>query len=335
MNPELYGLKEPPFRMTPDARLFFPSTAHNRAYAHLLYGLSQREGFVVVTGEVGAGKTTLIERLCAEFSTKGHPIARVMTTQVEATELLRLIAIAFGVPATGGKAELLHGIIAALHRGIADGGRRHILIVDEAQALPIDSLEELRMLSNVSDGAHALLQVLLIGQPQLRHTLAQRDLDQLRQRVLAAYHLPALTREETHLYIRHRMASVGWTGYPAWEDTALNLVHQYSGGIPRRINRLCARVLLAGALDNAAVLTAELVGNTADELADDLSAISADASPPPVTLQAAPPVDEPPATARAVEELVDQLELAVEHRNARPHRLHKLWKKFTNLGARA
>src|SRR5262249_14106281 len=157
--------------------------------------------------------------------------------------------IAFGVPATGGKAELLHGIIAALHRGIADGGRRHILIVDEAQALPIDSLEELRMLSNVSDGAHALLQVLLIGQPQLRHTLAQRDPDQLRQRVLAAYHLPALTREETHLYVRHRMTSVGWTGYPAWEDTALNLVHQYAGGVPRRINRLCARVLLAGALD--------------------------------------------------------------------------------------
>lgn len=335
MNPELYGLQEPPFRMTPDARLFFPSTAHNRAYAHLLYGLSQREGFVVVTGEVGAGKTTLIERLCAEFSTKGHPIARVMTTQVEATELLRLVAIAFGVPASGGKAELLHGIIAALHRGIADGGRRHILIIDEAQALPVDSLEELRMLSNVSNGAHALLQVLLIGQPQLRQTLAQRDLDQLRQRVLAAYHLPALTREETHLYIRHRMTSVGWNGYPGWEEAALDLVHRHSGGIPRRINRLCARVLLAGALDNAAVLTAELVTNTADELADDLSAITADVTPPPSPRPPPPPTDESRATVRAVAELVDQLELAVERHHDRPHRLHKLWKKFTNLGARS
>ena len=123
--------------MTPDVRLFFPSTAHGRAYAHLLYGLSQREGFVVVTGEVGSGKTTLIERLCAEFSAKDHAMARVMTTQVEPVELLRLIAIAFGAPAEGGKAELLHGIIAALRRGVAEKGRRQVLIVDEAQALPV------------------------------------------------------------------------------------------------------------------------------------------------------------------------------------------------------
>ena len=138
MNLDVYGFHEQPFRMTPDVRLFFPSTAHSRAYAHLLYGLSQHEGFVVVTGEVGAGKTTQIERLCAEFSTKGHAIARVMTTQVEAAELLRLVAIAFGAPAEGGKAELLHGIIAALRRGVAERGRRQILIVDEAQALPVE-----------------------------------------------------------------------------------------------------------------------------------------------------------------------------------------------------
>jgi type II secretory pathway predicted ATPase ExeA len=359
MDLDPYGLRQPPFQMTPDARLFFPSTVHSRAYAHLLYGLSQREGFVVVTGEVGAGKTTLIERLCAEFSSKGHAIARVMTTQVEAAELLRLVAMALGAPAEGGKAELLQGIVAALRRGIAERGRRHILIVDEAQALPVASLEELRMLSNVTEGEHALLQVVLMGQPQLRRTLARPDLDQLRQRVLAAYHLAALTREETHLYVRHRMTSVGWSGHPAWEETALDLVHVHSGGIPRRINRLCARVLLAGALEHAAVLTAELVGSTAEELTQDLGVICAEASSPQseenratlralgergvltaevgmtteeltqdsgvIRAEAAPPqTKENGAALRSLAERVDQLELQLRAMEAEINRLEEM-----------
>ncbi len=327
MTLDPYELREPPFRMTPDVRLFFPSTAHSRAYAHLLYGLSQREGFVVVTGEVGAGKTTLIERLCGEFSTKGHTIARVMTTQVDATELLRLVAIAFGVPATGGKAELLQGIITGLRQGVAERGRRQILVVDEAQALPVASLEELRMLSNVTEGAQALLQVLLLGQPQLRQTLAQPDLDQFRQRVLAAYHLPALTREETHLYVRHRMTSVGWTGFPAWEASALDLVHEHTGGIPRRINRLCARVLLAGSLEQAAVLTDELVGVTADELREDLSAISA-VAPPPHS-------EETRTDVRSLTERLGQLERAVGRRKRTGGRLQRLWAQFASPGGHA
>jgi type II secretory pathway predicted ATPase ExeA len=327
MDLDLYKFREPPFQMTPDVRLFFPSTVHSRAYAHLLYGLSQREGFVVVTGEVGAGKTTLIERLCAEFSTKGHAIARVMTTQVGAGDLLRLVAIAFGAPVKGGKAELLQGIVDAMRRGIAETGRRHTLVVDEAQALPVASLEELRMLSNVTDGAHAMLQVVLMGQPQLRHTLARPDLDQLRQRVLAAYHLTAMTREETHLYVRHRMTSVGWTGYPAWEQMALDLVHERSGGVPRRINRLCARVLLAGTLEHSAVLTAELVGVTADELTQDLGVICAEAPPPHR--------EEDRATLRALVERVDQLERAVERRERMLRRLQELAERFTPAGGRA
>jgi general secretion pathway protein A len=330
MNLDVYGFHEQPFRMTPDVRLFFPSAAHSRAYAHLLYGLSQREGFVVVTGEVGAGKTTLIERLCAEFATKGHAMARVMTTQVEPAELLRLVAIAFGAPAEGGKAELLQSIIGTLRRGVAERGRRQILIVDEAQALPIASLEELRMLSNVTEGAHALLQVLLLGQPQLRHTLARPDLDQLRQRILAAYHLAALTREETHLYVRHRMTSVGWTGHPAWEEKALDLVHEHSGGIPRRINRLCTRVLLSAALEHATVLTAELVDFTAEELTQDLGTICAEAPAPPT----APHRAENGAALRALTERVGELERGVVPRQ-RLGRLQKLWTQFATLGGRA
>jgi hypothetical protein len=235
--------------------------------------------------------------------------------------------MAFGGTAEGGKAELLQGIVAALRRGVVERGQRQILIVDEAQALPVASLEELRMLSNVTEEQCALLQVVLMGQPQLRHTLARPDLDQLRQRVLAAYHLAALTREETHLYIRHRMTSVGWTGHPAWEKTALNLVHEHSGGIPRRINRLCARILLAGALEHAAVLTAELVGVTADELTQDLGVICAEAPQPHS--------EEDGGTLRTLTERLGRLERAMGRREHVARRLQKLWAQFASLGGRA
>lgn len=322
MDFDIYGLREPPFQMTPDARLFFPSTVHSRAYAHLLYGLSQREGFVVVTGEVGAGKTTLIERLCAELALKGHAVARVMTTQVDADDLLRLVAVAFGADASGNKAEILRAIVGKLWEGISKRGLRHVLIVDEAQALPVGALEELRMLSNVTEGKQALMQVVLMGQPQLRRTLARPDLDQLRQRILAAYHLGSLTREETQLYIRHRMTAVGWTGHPAWEDGSFDLVHQYSGGIPRRINRLCARVLLSGSLEHAAVLGKDLVTATAEELEEDLGVICDPGDHLPAS-------GEMPPAMRELTDRVAALEKAVDRRERMLRRLHDLVNQLT------
>lgn len=267
---EYYGFHDHPFLMSPDARLFFPSTVHSRAHAHLVYGLSQREGFVIVTGEVGAGKTTLIERLCAELDPTSFVVARIMTTQVSGDDLLRLVANEFHVPPEGNKADLLRGIMDTLRLG-EQAGRRHVLIVDEAQALPVSALEELRMLSNVTENGRALLQVILLGQPQLRRIMASPDLDQLRQRVLASYHLGGLSIEETRAYVEHRMHAVGWTGNPSWGVGALDMVHRHTNGIPRRINRLCARVLLSGALEQAPELTAEMVDLTARELEDDLS----------------------------------------------------------------
>ena len=264
---QYYGFREHPFQMTPDARLFYPSTVHARAYAHLLFGIAQQEGFVVVTGEVGAGKTTLIERLCAELDPHGYAIARISTTQVQGDDLLRLVADAFGAEPEGNKSAVLRGITTVLRAS----ERRYLLIVDEAQGLAAPALEELRMLSNVTEGGRAPMQTILLGQPQLRRTLASPDLSQLRQRVLACYHLDALSLEETRAYVVHRMGAVGWEGNPRWEELAFALLHKHSAGIPRRINRLCSRVLLNGALEQASLLTAAMVDAIATELEEDLS----------------------------------------------------------------
>ena len=280
MHVDVYGLRDHPFLMTPDARLFFPSSVHSRAQAHLMFGLAQGEGFVVVTGEVGAGKTTLVERFCRELDPDTFVVARIMTTQVAGDDLLRLVADAFGAPSEGDKAAVLRGIMTTLRKA----ERRHVLIVDEAQALSPAGLEELRMLSNITDGGRALLQTILLGQPQLRTIIASPDLDQLRQRILASFHLGGLSREETRSYIEHRLRAVGWTGHPSWDDEAFDVVFRHSGGIPRRINRLCSRVLLAGSLDKAPHLGAELVEATAVELEDDLGGGLRDAAYPPARL---------------------------------------------------
>lgn len=272
MHSDYYGLRENAFQMMPDARLFFASSVHRRALAHLAYGIAQHEGFIIVTGEVGAGKTTLIERLCGDLDPTGFVVARIATTLVSGDDILRLVADAFGAPSDGNKATVLRGITQAL-RGTR---RRHLLIVDEAQGLPLDALEELRMLSNVTQPGQPPLQTLLMGQPQLRRLLASDDLAQLRQRVLASFHLGSLTREETHGYVRHRLAAVGWVGRPAWDAAALDAVHRHSGGIPRRINRLCSRVMLAGALEGLEGFDAALVEATALELEEDLGG-----GPPP------------------------------------------------------
>lgn len=269
---EHYGFREPPFLMTPDPRVFYASQGHSRAYAHLVYGIAQREGFIIVTGEVGAGKTTLIERLCAELESGAFIVSRIETSQVQGDDLLRLVARGFGVATAGTKADLLGAISDKLRASAGDDKPRHLLIVDEAQALSPSALEELRMLSNVTANGRALLQTLLIGQPQLRRLIASPDLDQLRQRVLASYHLDGLSKAETRAYIEFRLRAAGWEGRPAWEDGAMERVHDLTGGIPRRINRLCARVLLAGALEKVDLLTIRMVEETAEELEADLGA---------------------------------------------------------------
>ncbi len=265
-----YDLGGAPFQLTPDSRFYYESRAHARAVAHLTFGLAQGEGFVVVTGEVGAGKTTLIEHVLGRLDRATYAVARINTTQVSGDDLFRLAMAGYGIDAPGADKSTLLLRFAEVLSDHRLSGRRCLLIVDEVQSLSLAALEELRMLSNITEGGRASLQTILLGQPQFRRVLASPDLDQLRQRVLASYHLGPLAPEETRAYILHRLGAVGWRGRPRWEEAAFAAVFAQSGGLPRRINRLCARVLLYGALEETDDITAEMVRATAEELTRDL-----------------------------------------------------------------
>lgn len=286
MYEKFYHLSGIPFQLTPDSRFFFGSSGHSRAIAHLVYGLAQEEGFIVITGEVGAGKTMLVEHLWSQLDRQTYVMARVVTTRVSGDDLLRLAAAGFGVPDYGtlDKATLLRRF-EDMARDQRAAGRRCLLVVDEAQNLAMGALEELRMLSNITVDGHASVQTILLGQPQFRAALANPDLEQLRQRVLASYHLGPLTETETRAYIEHRLGRVGWTGDPGWEDAAFSHVYRCTHGIPRRINTVCSRVLLYAAIEQAHTITGPMVETTAAELAHDLgagTAAFAAASDPPL-----------------------------------------------------
>lgn len=276
MYEKFYNLTGMPFQLTPDSRFFFGSRGHSKAIAHLNYGLAQGEGFIIITGEVGAGKTTLVEWLRSQMDRTAFTVARVSTTQVSEGDLFRLAMAGFGLVDEGlTKAALLHRFESVLRQHEAVG-RRCLLIVDEAQNLSLPALEELRMLSNITVDGRTSLQTILLGQPQFRRMLASPNLDQLRQRVLTSYHLGPLSLEETRAYIEHRLNAVGWNDDPHWDDDAFTAVFSHTGGIPRRINRLCSRVLLYGVLEETHQITAAVVDTTAIELAQDLEGVRQD-----------------------------------------------------------
>jgi general secretion pathway protein A len=289
-----YKLTGIPFQLTPDRRFFFSSSGHARAIAHLVYGLSQEEGFIVITGEVGAGKTTLVEHLWSQLDPNTYVTARIVTTQVSGDDLLRLILANFGLDIGGMDKAALLARFEALAREQQAWGRRCVLVVDEVQNLSLAALEELRMLSNITVDGRASVQTILLGQPQFRQTLARPDTEQLRQRVLASYHLGPLSGAETRAYVEHRLRTVGWQDDPRWEDDAFDALYGLTDGIPRRINTLCTRVLLLGALEETHTITAEMVESTAAELREDLGA-GMRAPAPQAPEQAAPASGRPNA----------------------------------------
>jgi putative secretion ATPase (PEP-CTERM system associated) len=273
---KFYGLDGPPFLLTPDTRFFFSSSNHKRAITHLVYGLDQREGFIVITGEVGAGKTMLVEQLWLQLNRATYALSKVVTTQVSGDDLLRLVMDGFGLSVVPGteKSVLLRRF-ENMVREQRNAGRRCVLVVDEVQNLSFAALEELRMLSNITVDGKASVQTILLGQPQFRPILASRDAEQLRQRVLASFHLGPLSEVETRLYIEHRMKTVGWTGNPHWDADAFAAVHRHTGGTPRRINTLCSRVLQFGALDERPSITAEMVDEVAEEMTEGMNGMEA------------------------------------------------------------
>jgi putative secretion ATPase (PEP-CTERM system associated) len=262
-----YNLSGLPFQLSPDPRFYFASQSHRKAMAYLVYGLNQGEGFVVVTGDIGTGKTTLLGRLLAGLDTKKYLAGTVVTTQLDPTGMLRMVAAAFGLTATPDedKASLLKKIEQFLIAA-QKAGRQPLLIVDEVQNVPIRSLEELRMLSNFQHQHRSLLQTLLVGQPQFRNIIAGPDLEQLRQRVTASYHLGPLDEADTRGYIEHRLRLVQWKGDPEITDEAYARIYKHSGGLPRRINALCSRLLLYGGLEGLHRIDENVVETVVEEM---------------------------------------------------------------------
>ena len=265
MYEAFYGLTAKPFQLNPDPSFYFASKQHRRAKAYLEYGVSRNEGFIVITGEIGAGKTMVLRSLIEGLNGSNVITGHLVTTQLGAEDTLRMVGAAFGfrvkdVP----KSELLITLEAFLISQTSKG-KRCLLIVDEAQNLTPRAVEELRMLSNFQFGNQALLQSFLVGQPEFREILQRPEMEQFRQRVAATCHIGPLDQDETRGYIEHRLKCAGSKGKPSFEPAAFEGIFKATAGIPRRINAVCDRLLLSGFLAGRTALTAADVAEVVQE----------------------------------------------------------------------
>lgn len=289
MYENFFSLTGKPFQLNPDPDFFYGSRGHRRAMAYLEYGLHQGEGFIVITGEVGAGKTTLVRSLLRRIPADSIVAAQIVSTQVDADDLLRLVAAGFGLEHENlDKAALLVHLERHFQE-LYKTGRRALLLVDEAQNLSPRAIEELRMLSNFQVGTHSLVQSFLVGQPEFREILQRQEMRQLKQRVIASYHLGPLDRAETQSYIEHRLQHVGWSDDPAFDEQAFDRLFEHSAGVPRRINSLCDRTLLAAFLADQHTVTAAQVDEAAAELFDELGLQEVDAGRTAATMDSPTP----------------------------------------------
>ena len=279
MYEAFYGLSSKPFQLNPDPDFYYASKQHRRAKAYPEYGVSRNEGFIVITGEIGAGKTMVLRSLIGSLSGSNVIIGHLVTTQLGAEDTLRMVGAAFGfrvkdVP----KSELLITLEAFLISQTSKG-KRCLLIVDEAQNLTPRAVEELRMLSNFQFGNQALLQSFLVGQPEFRQILQQPEMEQFRQRVAATCHIGPLDVEETKAYIEHRLKCAGSSGKPSFEAAVFEAIFKASGGIPRRINAVCDRLLLSGFLAGRNHLTVADVEEVVAELQQENTVPASPAAP--------------------------------------------------------
>ncbi|TDJ48131.1 MAG: hypothetical protein E2O52_01450 [Gammaproteobacteria bacterium] len=268
MYTRFFGLNEKPFSITPDPRYLFMSERHTEALAHLIYGVRESGGFIQLTGEVGTGKTTLVRTLLLQVPDTAD-VAVILNPQISRNEFLSAICEELGVPLPA-LAHSIKDLTSALNTYLLENhskGRRTILIVDEAQNLRIDVLEQVRLLTNLETTKHKLLQIILIGQPELREMLARNDLRQLAQRITGRYHLEPLSREETQEYIDHRLKVAGAVG-PIFSQTSKRELYRLTQGVPRMINVIADRALLGAFTQDERIITPKLLRKAASEVFD-------------------------------------------------------------------
>jgi general secretion pathway protein A len=262
---DFYGFREAPFNITPDPRFLFFSDKHREAFNHILFGIRERKGFIQVTGEVGAGKTTVCRAILAELNSS-YRTALILNPALTGTQLLRAILVELGAkPKKLDRAGYLEALNGLLLEAVTQG-KDVVLFLDEAQNLDAELLEQIRLLSNLETDQRKLLQIVLLGQPELREKLDRKDLRQLRQRITVRYHLSPLLREETERYIAHRLRVAGGSGRPAFTPWALRAIHRYSRGVPRLINAICDKALLYGFVNGTDRLTLSAVRQAIREL---------------------------------------------------------------------
>lgn len=266
-----YGFKERPFQLSPDPRFFFASSHHQRALSYLQYGLDQGEGFIVVTGPIGTGKTTIARNLLNNLADKSIVAAQLVTTRLNPQELLELVASEFDISVIGNsKADLLQGIEKFLIR-LHQQGKRALLIVDEAQNLPSESVEELRMLSNFQLDNKPLIQSFLLGQEELKGIIQAPNMEQFRQRIIASAHLKPLSKAEVKEYINHRLHQAGCIKDDLFSNTAFDLIHEKTLGVPRKINIFVDRLLLFGFLEELKSIDTDAINEVAQEMEVELT----------------------------------------------------------------
>lgn len=265
MYESYYGLNSKPFQLTPDPEFFFASTLHKRAMSYLQYGLSQAEGFIVITGDIGTGKTTIANSLLNNIEADIFA-AQIVTPKLSPDEIVKMVASKFGLE-TGNKTktDLLEGLQEFLEQ-LAANGKRALLLVDEAQNLPLETIEELRMLSNFQNNGKPLLQSFLLGQAELQAILRAPNMEQFRQRIVASCHLAPLNFDECCKYIFYRLEHAGLSQDGLFHRDALQAIHQFTSGVPRKINTLMDRVLLFGFLEELKSFTKEDVDKVIEEV---------------------------------------------------------------------
>ncbi len=268
---ETYNFSSRPFQLTPDLRFLFPSRSHKRALSYLRFGMEQSEGFVVITGHIGTGKTMLIQTLLAEMADQEVATAKIAAANLNEENILSAVASALNLPYEGrSKVAIMTNLEKSL-RHARDRLSGVLLIVDEAQTLTPEALEELRILSNLECQGRALMQIFLVGQTELRVTLQARRMEQLRQRIVASYHLEPMSPEETKRYIGFRLVAVGWNGDPSFSAEVYESIYKSTGGIPRKVNIVMDRLLLFGYLEDIRDFEGEHIEQVITEMKQELS----------------------------------------------------------------